>query len=114
VLYTPIKTIDMKANKIWGSSSFHGVTIVTTARDLMKLASNLEAPYHEGNDGQDKTNFDFSFETSDEEYFTVYDWKEYRVLNVYEPIEFHIGAETEAVSRSAREELINELNKVKR
>ena len=99
---------------MWGTSSFHGVTIEAKPKDLMRLASKLEAPYHDGNDGQDKTNFDFSFETNEEEYFTVYDWKEYRVLNVYEVIEFHIGAENESISRTAREELINELNKIKR
>ena len=74
-------------------TSFHGVTIMTTPRKLIELAENLEADYGDWNTGEDKTNFDFEFETDDGVYFTVYDWKEYRPLRMDENIKFHIGGE---------------------
>ncbi len=54
-------------------SSFHGITITTTVN---KLIEAIGEPYWENNSGEDKSNYDFSFQVQDFEAF-VYDWKEY-------------------------------------
>ena len=91
------------------SSSWHGDYVTTTPKKLMDLADKLEAEYYCGNDGDDKTNFDFEFLTSEGIYFTVYDWKEYRKLNVNEAVDFHVGADNPIDSRKALLELEREL-----
>lgn len=94
----------MKAVNAHQPSSFHGDTITTTPAKLIALAKKLGASYYDGNDGEDKTNFDFSFQTDSGTYFTVYDWKEYRKLNVNNPVEFHVGH-----AGGNRVEIMNEL-----
>jgi len=88
-------------------TSFHHVTIITTPRKLMDLADKIGATYYAGNDGEDKTNFDFDFETEDGVYFTVYDWKEYRILDLDKTVEFHIGGESASDCRIGKE-ILNE------
>jgi len=82
-------------------SSFHGITIDTTVN---KLIEAIGEPMWENNTGEDKSNYDFSFEVEDFEVF-VYDWKEYRRIGPNEPIEFHIGTDTRMQSLIALEEL---------
>lgn len=99
----------MKAPTNFKPTSFHHTTIVATPKELIDLAESLGAHYHFGNTGEDKTNFDFDFETDDGIYFTVYDWKEYRVLNLDKNVTWHIGGETEYNTRAAVVELAKAL-----
>ena len=89
--------------------SFHDVTITTSPIDLISLAKKLGAEFAEDNTGEDKCNFDFNFETSKGHVFTVYDWKEYRVLEEDEKVTFHIGAEDRFISQTAKIELVEAL-----
>jgi hypothetical protein len=92
----------MKLTEItrWEGSSFHGTTIHTTPQKLIDLAESNNIPYNEYNDGSDKTNFDFSFQVGEDLQFTVYDWKEYRELNLNREYCFHIGG----IDKSSTEE----------
>ena len=85
----------MKAATRFTGSSFHGTTIDATPNELISLADKLDAVYSDVNDGEDKTNFDFDFETDSGIYFTVYDWKEYRILDLDETIRWHVGGGSE-------------------
>tara|TARA_R110002051_G_scaffold192560_1_gene261070 strand:+ start:1013 stop:1423 length:411 start_codon:yes stop_codon:yes gene_type:complete len=101
----------MKATKQLGNgTSFHGVTIRTRPIDLISLAKKLGADFQECNTGEDKCNFDFEFETSKGDVFTIYDWKEYRELAEDENVSFHIGAENRIISQTAKMELLAILN----
>lgn len=99
----------MKAATNFKQTSFHHTTIVATPQELIDLAESLGAEYHENNTGEDKTNFDFDFETDTGIYFTVYDWKEYRALDLNKVAIWHIGGETEYNTREAVVELAKAL-----
>jgi len=99
----------MKAATNFKPTSFHHTTIVATPNELISLANKLGANYYDGNDGEDKTNFDFDFETDNGVYFTVYDWKEYRVLDLDRDVTWHIGGETGRDTREAVVELAKAL-----
>ena len=69
-------------------TSFHDTVINTTVNKLIKA---LGKPMNDQNDGKDKINFEWKMELEDGTIFTVYDYKEYRKLDLDELIEFHIG-----------------------
>jgi len=69
-------------------TSFHDTVITTTVNKLIKA---LGKPVHGDNNGSDKINFEWKMELEDGTLFTVYDYKEYRKLDLDELIEFHIG-----------------------
>ena len=69
-------------------TSFHDTVINTTVNKLIKA---LGKPMNDQNDGKDKINFEWKMELEDGTLFTVYDYKEYRKLDLDELIEFHIG-----------------------
>tara|TARA_R100000963_G_C4644763_1_gene108704 strand:- start:2373 stop:3161 length:789 start_codon:yes stop_codon:yes gene_type:complete len=103
----------MKAtNQTITGTCFHNVQITTTPEKLTQVAEKLGAEYFEANDGQDKCNFDFMFETSDGNVFTVYDWKFYRRLRDTEQITFNIGSKDEMISHTAKQELFIEISKL--
>jgi len=69
-------------------TSFHDTVITTTVNKLIKA---IGKPYMHSNLGNDKINFEWKMELEDGTIFTVYDYKEYRKLDLDELIEFHIG-----------------------
>ena len=69
-------------------TSFHDTVINTTVNKLIKA---IGKPYMHKNLGDDKINFEWRMELEDGTIFTVYDYKEYRKLDLDELIEFHIG-----------------------
>jgi hypothetical protein len=69
-------------------TSFHDTVITTTVNKLIKA---IGKPYMHNNNGSDKINFEWKMELEDGTLFTVYDYKEYRKLDLDELIEFHIG-----------------------
>jgi hypothetical protein len=83
-------------------TSFHDTTIIATPQQLIDLFPNS---YHEQNDGRDKTNFDFTLETESGEVFTIYDWKEYRPLDMNERVTWHIGAKNKEISMKGAAEV---------
>jgi len=98
-----------KTNKSTGGTSFHDVTIDTTIHTLLKV---LGQPTIVDNTGMDKTNYEWEMETEEGSVFTVYDWKEYRILNEHELIEFHIGGVSRAVTQLAKSEIYDAINKL--
>ena len=84
-------------------TSFHGTTINTKVQKLIDLFPNS---YYEENTGVEKSNFDFTLETSEGVIFTIYDWKEYRPIGLNEVIEFHIGGLTKMDTENAKRELL--------
>ena len=97
----------MKRSNKTGGTSFHGVTLTTTPQQLIDA---LGEPQYFSNDGSDKTNMDYSLETEDEIAFTIYDWKEYRPLQMDEKIKFHIGGFSYSQSVEAKNEVLRLIN----
>jgi hypothetical protein len=99
----------MKATrKSTGGTSFYNTTVTATVEQLRRI---LGEPVCEGNDGKDKTNFEWEMETSDGDVFTVYDWKEYRELSETEKIKWHIGGFNGNVTEQAKGEILAALDK---
>jgi hypothetical protein len=90
------------SNKSASGTSFGGHEITATPNQLI---DTLGEPQFGCNDGQDKTNFDWVCETADGRVFTVYDWKEYKPLNMDSYYSFHIGAHSGAVAAQAVSEI---------
>jgi hypothetical protein len=91
-------------------TSYFGTTIKTTPQLLKKI---FGFSYHESNDGRDKTNIEFTLETSDGKVFTIYDWKLYRPYDDNELIDFHIGGHSQSVTEQAKDEIFNEIKNQK-
>lgn len=107
-IYIIIKSINMRpTRRSTGGTSFHNTVFTATVADLRRI---LGEPAYEGNDGDDKVNFEWEMETEDGEVFTVYDWKEYRRIDEDEAIDWHIGGHSQAVTAQALKEIINDLN----
>lgn len=88
--------------------SFHNVTIVTTVNELIRVLGN---PQYDSNTGKDKVNFEWECETEDGDVVTIYDWKEYRMIDINEEIEFHLGGREKDHTLKAKDELKELLNK---
>ena len=84
-------------------TDFLGTIINTTPRSLINLSKKIGADYYEGNDGQDKVNFDFNFLVDGNTILNVYDYKEYRILDLDENIAFHVGGRIEYETNLALE-----------
>ena len=90
-------------NKSINGTSFHDVTFSATPNQLIKLFPNS---YDALNDGEDKTNFNFTLETDRFDVFSIYDWRYYRPIGMDEMIEWHIGARSEHISLIAKAEIV--------
>ena len=98
-----------QTNSSTDGTSFQAVTIFASINDLTKALG--EANYVD-NSGEDKVNFEWNMETKAGDVFTIYDWKEYRVLNNSEVIQFHIGSFSKTISNIAQYEVQKRLNEV--
>ena len=87
-------------------TSFHGVTIRATVNQLI---SAFGEPSDDSNTGEDKVNFEWDMETEEGEVFTIYDWKEYRMIDVDEYVIWHIGAKDKSTSNTAEDEILKKL-----
>ena len=96
--------------RVVGGTSFHGTIVYATVKELREI---LEVPFRGTNDGRDKVNFEWIQETNDGSIFTVYDYKEYRILRENEVIEWHIGGFNKRDTDQALIEITAELSKVK-
>jgi hypothetical protein len=95
-------------NKL-GGTSFHDSVVVASVNQLIKV---LGEPDYRGNSGEDKTNFEWDMELDSGDVFTVYDWKEYRRLDLDEEIEWHIGGHSFAVTHAAALEIEDALSEI--
>jgi len=96
----------MKKTKQMVGSSWFEQQVYATANDLIRVLGEPEY----GREGVDeKVQFDWEMETDRGDYFTVYDWKEYRDFSMDEEIYWHIGGVTPEGSRLGKVELINAL-----
>ena len=91
-----------KTEQSTDGTSFHSITIKTT---LGRLRAAFGDPQCENNYGEDKSNIDYSLETSDGDVFTVYDWKHYRPIGEDEVLDFHIGAYNNHIAFQAKQEM---------
>ena len=80
-------------------TSFHDTVINASVNDLTKV---LGEPQYDANHGTDKINFEWMMELNDGSVFTVYDYKEYRVLDKREIIEWHVGGLNGLVTERAK------------
>jgi hypothetical protein len=96
-----------KTNQSPNGTSFHGDVFNASVSDLRKI---LGVPDDANNSGEDKVNFEWTMETESGDVFTVYDWKEYRVLDEDELIEWHIGGHSGGVTSEALNEIADALN----
>lgn len=94
-----------KTSKLVGGTSYFGTIIMVTPNQLKKVAKKLGADYWEKNNGRDKTNYDFEFETNCGKVFTVYDWKYYKPLITTRSYPFHIGGFSLEETQLAKQEL---------
>jgi len=94
-----------KTYKDTDGTSFQGVTIRATVDQLTKAFGE---PY-DSNSGEDKVNFVWDMENNEGEVFTIYDWKEYRVLKSDEIVTWHIGAKSKSDSNVAEREILKAL-----
>ena len=91
-------------------TSFHDTTVGTTVHTLNKL---LGEPTYVDNTGMDKVNYEWIMETNDGNVFTVYSWKEYKILHEHEIIEFHIGGYSKLITEQAKNEIYDALPNLK-
>ena len=98
----------MKRSNNTSGTSFHGVTLTVTPQKLIDV---LGEPDFFDNDGHDKVNMEYDLEIKDEIAFTIYDWKEYRPLQMDELIEFHIGGFSYSQCVYAKNEVLRLINK---
>jgi hypothetical protein len=96
----------MKKTKQMVSSSFYNETILATTSELIKV---LGEPEYGRGDFDAKVQYDWEMETDDGQYFTVYDWKEYREYSEDEDIRWHIGGIDLKGTKQGKLELLKEL-----
>jgi hypothetical protein len=95
-----------KTYKNVDGTSFQDVTIKASVQDLTRVLGEPD----NNNTGEDKVNFVWDLETEEGDVFTIYDWKEYRMIDVNEKIEWHIGANSKMASWDAKDEITRELS----
>jgi hypothetical protein len=87
-----------------GGTSFFNYTISTSINRLTELFGEAMEIF---TDIDDKVQYEWVLETSEGTVFTIYDWKEYRELSMFETIEFHIGSHSPRESHIAWQELLD-------
>ena len=98
-----------KTEKSADGTSFRGTVINSTINELTRSIG--EPQYDAGRPNKwgcriDKITVEWTCETKDGDVFTIYDWKEYRLFDEDEIIEFHIGGHSEEITNQALKELI--------
>ena len=97
-----------KTEKSRNETSFYNTTITTTVNELIRV---LGDPDEDSNTGEDKVNFEWICERENGDIVTIYDWKEYRMIDINEEIEFHLGGHNQLSTFNGKEDLIALLNK---
>ena len=97
-----------KTNKSTSGTSFHQHTITATRQELIDALG--EPDYVNG--VEEKTQYEWEFETSEGDVFTIYDWKEYYVHDADVQLTWHIGGHSWMITATAKEEIQAALNGV--
>ncbi|NDA77601.1 MAG: hypothetical protein EBY07_07340 [Actinobacteria bacterium] len=79
---------------------------------MNQLIKVLGEPDYDGNTGEDKTNFEWDMELDSGDVFTVYDWKEYRMIDIDEEIEWHIGGRSFVITDEAANQIQKAISKL--
>jgi hypothetical protein len=88
-------------------TSFFNTIFVATPNQLIEL---IGKPQYMDNTGEDKTNMDWECELVETgDVFTIYDWKEYRVIGMDEFISWHIGGMNGRITDKAKQEILQGL-----
>ena len=95
-----------KTNQSTNGTSFQDVTFKASINQLTNIFGE---PTIQDNTGEDKVNFEWEMETDEGDVFAIYDWKEYRKLDLDEQIEWHIGSNSRSISGDAQYEVMREL-----
>jgi hypothetical protein len=88
-------------------TSFYDSEVIATVKELIQV---LGEPAYDGNDGDDKVNYEWVLETELGNVFTVYDWKHYRSISTDEQVYWHIGGHSSEVTVTAKREIEEALN----
>lgn len=91
-----------KTTKSISGTSFHDSTVIASVDQLTHV---LGEPTCDSNTGEDKVNFEWEMELESGEVFTVYDYKEYRMLRTDEQVEWHIGGFDQATTDEAARQI---------
>lgn len=91
-----------KTTKSVNGTSFHCHTFKSTPNQLISL---LGSPSYIENDGENKTNIEWHMELENGNVFTIYDWKNYFILDMDGSIEWHIGGHNSLTTGKALAEL---------
>lgn len=92
--------------------SFHDVTIIATVNSITRA---IGEPQFAPNDGDDKVNFEWNCEIEvdgEVKPIAIYDWKEYRIIDEDELIDFHIAGFDRASTLQAKEELLQLIKEI--
>jgi hypothetical protein len=95
-----------ETNQSTNGTSFQDVTFKAS---VQQLTNAFGEPDYSSNTGEDKVNFEWVLETDEGNVFAIYDWKEYRELDLDEQIEWHIGSHSRDISGDAKYEVMREL-----
>lgn len=99
-----------RSNQNPTGTSFHGNIIIATPNQLIELFGK---PEYGQNDGCDKVNMEWICENSDGEIVTIYDWKEYRPLQMDQSYEWHLGSHNPYSTLKAQRELSKAISALK-
>jgi hypothetical protein len=100
-----------RSDKEVDGTSFHNHTFKASKAHLIEAIGEPEWTERAYQNINDKVQNEWICETEDGNVFTIYDWKEYRIYNNDEMIEWHIGGHSGRVTRQAQEEIEILLNK---
>ena len=93
-------------------TSYHGVDVRATAENL-QLLEDLRISCWGLNEVDDKTQIEFDVLADDVPMGYIYSWKEYRELDVFDIIDFHIGANSYRDSIRIKEYVQSKLREIR-
>jgi hypothetical protein len=93
-------------------TSYHHVNIVATMDELQKV-KGLHLSYCGLDEVDEKVQMDFSVMVHNEPLGYIYSWMEYRELDRFDRIEFHIGAKDFYSSMRLKKYVENKLKEIR-
>ena len=90
-----------KTSQSINGTSFHGHTIKATRQELIDALGDP----HYTDSVDEKSQYEWHFETNDGDVFTIYDWKEYYDHDSNVELNWHIGGHGWMSTATAKEEI---------
>lgn len=94
-----------KTSQSINGTSFHGHTIKATRQELIDALGDP----HYTDSVDEKSQYEWHFETNDGHVFTIYDWKEYYDHDSNVELNWHIGGHGWMSTATAKEEIVHAL-----